>query len=445
MSKTLNIENLGTEAVVRTQEECSPVSADPAATPLTATQIVQARLDRVIAFQRFLARASALLASSLDYETTLRDVARLAVPELADWCAVNVIDEDSQVRRIVVAHKSPEKLAWAEALATRFPYNPDAPRGLSYVLRTGKSEFYPEITDEMLVGSAVDDEHLAIMRDLGLTAVMIVPMTARGRTLGAITFVAAESGHSYTADDLAAAEDLALGAAMAVDNARLYSAAQQEIKVRGQVETELQVLNHRLQEAIREANHRVLNNLQIVAALIDMQLMDRREMISAKELVRLAAQIDTLAAVHIELTGSLKEAVPERQEIISARSVLNMLLPKLQPNNARGHIEYHLDEVLLSSRRATSLGLVALELCSNVFRHGGGEGNLTLTLQGERVLFEVCDFGSGFPPDFDPASQPTTGMELILSLTRRDLCGEARFVNRLEGGAQVTITFPKKI
>lgn len=176
---------------------------------------------------KLLAEASTLLASSLDYETTLAQVASLAVPDLADWCAVDVIGDDKSIIWLAVAHADPAKIEWAKELQRRYPPNPDDERGVPGVLRTGKSELYPEIPDELLVAHARDEEHLRIMRKIGFTSAMVVPLTVRGRTFGAITFVTAESKRCYEAADLAFAEDLGRRAAVAIENARLYRDAQE--------------------------------------------------------------------------------------------------------------------------------------------------------------------------------------------------------------------------
>jgi PAS domain S-box-containing protein len=175
---------------------------------------------------RFLAEAGEVLASSLDYETTLAGVARLAVPRLAEWCSVYVVDGD-RPRRLAVAHADPAKEEWARELGRRYPPDPEDPRGVTGVMRSGRAELIPEITEDMLASGARDEDHLRILRGLGLTSVMVVPMAARGRTLGAITFATAESGRRYGPADLAMAEDLARRAALAVDNARLYGEAQE--------------------------------------------------------------------------------------------------------------------------------------------------------------------------------------------------------------------------
>jgi PAS domain S-box-containing protein len=170
----------------------------------------------------FLAEASRILSSSLDVDRTLRRLAELAVPQLADWCAVDILEEDGSIRQVAVAHVDPDKVQMARDLRRRYPPDPDAPTGLPAVIRSGKPEMYREITDELLVQSAQDEEQLALARELQLRSVIIVPLTARGRTLGALSMVAAESGRRYGERDLIFAVDLARRAGVAVDNARLY-------------------------------------------------------------------------------------------------------------------------------------------------------------------------------------------------------------------------------
>lgn len=172
--------------------------------------------------QRFLVEVGATFSSSLDYRTTLASVARLAVPRLADWCAVDIVEEDGSLERLAVEHEDPRKVQLAHELQERYPPDPEAPRGVQRVVRSGQSEFYPDITDEMIVAAARDAEHLRLMREIGFVSLMFVPLVARGRTLGVITLVSAESGRRYREADLELAEELARHAALAVDNARLY-------------------------------------------------------------------------------------------------------------------------------------------------------------------------------------------------------------------------------
>jgi PAS domain S-box-containing protein len=171
----------------------------------------------------FLAEASEALSSSLDYNKTLGKVARLAVPRLADWCSVDIVDEDGSFRQLAVAHVDPAKIRLARQFRKRYPPNPDDPTGLPAVVRTGRPELYPAIPQELIEAASPDDPKFRkIIRDLGLRSAMIVPLGTRGRTVGAITFVWAESPHNYGPEDLALAEDLARRAGQAVENARLY-------------------------------------------------------------------------------------------------------------------------------------------------------------------------------------------------------------------------------
>jgi PAS domain S-box-containing protein len=171
--------------------------------------------------QRFLVDAGAALAASLDYRSTLAAVAKLAVPRIADWARVDVI-EDGRLRTLAVEHVDPKKVELAFELVRRYPADPEAPQGPPLVLRTGRSELATEISDERLAELARDDFHLGLVRELGVQSYMCVPLVARGELLGVISLVAAESGRRYGPEDLALAEELARRAGIAVENARLY-------------------------------------------------------------------------------------------------------------------------------------------------------------------------------------------------------------------------------
>jgi PAS domain S-box-containing protein len=172
---------------------------------------------------RFLADASKSLAALVDYGSTMQKVARLAVPVFADWCAVDLLEPNGSLRRVAVAHADPCKVELAHELHRRHPPDPAAPQGVPHILRTGQPELISEVTDALLVETVKDEELLGMMRELGLKSYLGVPLLARGKAVGAITFVAAESGRRFDANDLAVAEELAHRAGIAMENARLYS------------------------------------------------------------------------------------------------------------------------------------------------------------------------------------------------------------------------------
>lgn len=190
-----------------------------------------------------LAEASRLLASSLDYPTTLNAIARAVVPILADWCVVDLANEGGPYEHLAIAHVDPERVAWAKELQEKYPPQLNADRGVGKVLRTGQPEFYPIVTNEMIETGSRSEEELRIIKMLGLKSVMIVPLTARGRTLGVISFITtSDSNRIYTDEDLQLAEDLARRAAIAVDNARLYSEAQLALEMHRSAEEKLATL-----------------------------------------------------------------------------------------------------------------------------------------------------------------------------------------------------------
>jgi serine phosphatase RsbU (regulator of sigma subunit)/PAS domain-containing protein len=173
--------------------------------------------------QRLLAEAGELLSSSLDYEQTLQQVARLAVPRLADWCGVTMPDEDGVLRSVAVAHVDPGKVAWARRLGERYPSDMSDEGGAAEVIRSGESQMFGPIPDEMIVEAAVDEEHLELLRGLQMRSVLIVPLSTGQETVGVLSLVAAESARVFDEDDRALAQELGRRAAIAVENARLYT------------------------------------------------------------------------------------------------------------------------------------------------------------------------------------------------------------------------------
>jgi PAS domain S-box-containing protein len=186
--------------------------------------------------QRFLVEAGAVLAASLNYRSTLAAVARLAVPRIADWARVDVI-EQGRLRTLAVEHVDPKKVELAFELARRYPERPDAEQGPPLVVRTGKSELATEISEERLAELAQDDFHLGLVRELGVQSYMCVPLVAHGEVLGVISLVAAESGRRYAPDDLALAEELARRAGTAIENAQLYREAEERAQAARVLET----------------------------------------------------------------------------------------------------------------------------------------------------------------------------------------------------------------
>ena len=176
--------------------------------------------------QAFLARASEILGASNAYEQTLQDVAMLFVPRFADWCTMDVAEADG-LRTLAVAHADAQKLEVAHRMIRRYPARGDERIGVPHVLRSGRSVLVEHVGDAEFVSASHDEEHLRVLRAGGFRSYICVPMMARGRALGTITFVSAETGRIFDRRDLAFAEDLGRRVAVAIDNSRLLREAQE--------------------------------------------------------------------------------------------------------------------------------------------------------------------------------------------------------------------------
>jgi PAS domain S-box-containing protein len=345
----------------------------------------------------FLAGATTLLSSSLEYEKTLEAVAHAAVPWVADWCGVDILFADGEVRRLAVAHVDPAKVEWARELSKRYPYDPKAPRGVPEVLRTGRAELYAEISDELLVAAAKDEEHLRIMRDIGFNSAMIVPLAAHGRTFGAITFVTAESGRRYGAEDLAFAEDLARRAALAVENARLYQQAQEANRIKDEF---LATLSHELRTPL--------------TAILGWASMLAAGSLDAQETARAIATIERNARAQCQIV----EDVLDVSRIITGKLRLEM-----RPVELRALVQDAVESVrpaaeakgvYLSTLLAPDAGEVTADpnrlqqvmwnLLSNAvkFTPAGGRVEVELRRDGVRTSLRVSDTGEGIAQEFLP-------------------------------------------
>jgi PAS domain S-box-containing protein len=203
----------------------SPVTDPDSGRVLYAVNVFEniTEVKRAQLAESFMAEASRVLASSMDYAETLAQIARLAVPRIADWCAVDVLDEHGEIERVAVHHSDPSRLQLAEQLDRGYRPAPEDPLGVPEVIRSGQARIYTDIDPDALAAYARDNEHLALLQAIEAKAVIIVPLAAPSRTLGAITLVSSDSLRRLTHNDLALAERLGRRAGTAVESARLYT------------------------------------------------------------------------------------------------------------------------------------------------------------------------------------------------------------------------------
>ncbi len=199
-------------------------------------------------------------------------------------------------------------------------------------------------------------------------------------------------------------------------------------------------LNTRLCEAMKETHHRVKNSLQMIAAMIDIRLMDSAPLVPAAELRQLGLHINSLAVVHELLTEQARQ--DGVGDYLSTKDLLERLLPVLEVLADARQIQFDIEDFRLSARQANALPLVTNELVSNALKHGRGEVCVTLKIVGNEAILEVTDDGPGFPADFDPRHAAHTGLELVERLSRWDLSGAIRYATAVSGGASVILTLP---
>ncbi len=225
-------------------------------------------------------------------------------------------------------------------------------------------------------------------------------------------------------------------------------ARQKQYEVRGLLEAaqtrqeEIHALNTRLRRSMRETHHRVKNNLQVISAMIEMQVLEHNaeKTVPLEEFERLKAHVHTLSIVHDLLTLNLKEE--ESAQFISTKAILEKLLPMLQRTAWKQSVRYFAEEVELTSKQCIALSLVLNELVSNSLKHGKKQAEVFFKVDEGSATLAVYDDGAGFPEDFNPKTAANTGLELVESLVHTDLQGTIQFSNQSQGGGKVVVTFP---
>ena len=418
-------------------------------------------LKRAETHQTFLASVSETLASSLDYEATLSHVVQRAVPALGDGCALDMLEPDGGLHRLAVAHVDPVRQEISRELARHCPPRLDDPGGPGAVIRTGKTELLAEVTDEMLVQYASDARHLELLRGTGVTSSLIVPLHARDRTFGALSFFYCRGGQPrasrhYGREEQQLAEDLGRRAALAVDNARLYREAQRAVQLRDEF---LSVASHELKTPLTPLNLKLTALSREIPRCCETeshaQELQRHVEMARRQLRKLSTLISALFDVSRISQGRLALELTETD----LGEVLGEVAAWFAPEAARmgsklwvegdPHVPGRWDRLRLEQ--------VVTNLLSNAIRYGAGRPiHARVEAVGDRARLVVRDEGIGISPEaqerifgkFERAvsERHYGGLGLGLYITRsivEAMGGSIRVESRPGEGSTFTVELPR--
>jgi PAS domain S-box-containing protein len=412
------------------RKDGSPMSVDYTVAPVAAATgslrtAVVSFMDitdrrRAQEIREFLSDATTALNSSLDYHETLATVARLAVPRLGDWCAVDIL-EDGRLQRLAVVHSDPGRVRLVEKLTAKRPPRLDAPAGSGYVVRTGRPQLIAEIPEDLLVASAEGDvELIQALQELGLRSLLAVPLKARDETIGAFVCVMAESGRRFGEQDLALAEDLATRASLAIENALLFSEAEE---ARDRAES----ADKAKSQFLAAMSHELRTPLNAIAGYAELLTVGVHGPITEKQrhaLERITRSQKTLLSLINDIlnfsklqAGYVQVAMEEVQMAPLLDSLDDWIEPQLRSKNLSYHYEPCASDLRVRGDRE-KIQQIMLNLLSNAVKFTPGGGRISVRCEtGEtEIRILVSDTGPGIPAEkvdeiFEPFVQIDRGVQ----------------------------------
>ena len=405
----------------------------------------------------FLANTTAMLSSSLDYRVALQRVAELTVPRLADFCSIELLQNDGQIERVAAAQSADQWPVLGERIWTFVPARESAENPVVKALRSGRTEWMPWATDEWMRTIAENPEHLELLKRAGPRSFVCVPIAFRGRVLGVLTFCfGPTSERIYTFTEVSVAQELASRCAVAVDNALLYA---ETIEARGEAEAAsrareefLATLSHELRTPMNTVS--ILVNLLRSGKLTEEKRAQSLETIDRNLRVQLRLLEDLLdtsriiaGKLRIELRPTLLGPSVDRA-LESVRQAIDdkKIVLVVEPSDAELEVRADPDR----------LQQVLVNVVGNAvkFTDAGRSIRVRVAREGSTAVIEVSDEGAGIRPEFLPyvfepfrqASASKDGLGLGLAISRRIVTlhgGEIRVASDGEGkGSTFTIVLP---
>jgi PAS domain S-box-containing protein len=417
--------------------------------------------------RKFLLRAVDELGSSLDYETTLSAVARLTIPVLADWCAVDIID-GARSKRVAMAHIDPTKIAAVEELERRYPADPEAKTGLPELLRSGQAQLLPEIPRELITAAALDEDHLRLIDALGLRSYMGVPLKSQGKTIGAITLAMAESHRIYSEKDLVFVQALADRASLAIENARLFREVEMARAATAAKLSDEAERRRQAEEAARFAEmfvgilgHDLRNPLNAVTMAARLLLRKSTGDITPVERILASAQrMSNMVGQLLDLTRSrLAGGIAVERKPIDLDTIVADVIDELRRVSPGRDIHWEKGSGEQAFVDPDRLAQVVSNLVGNALLHGDRSRPITVGLSASSsfIAFVVHNDGPPIPDHllpviFDPFRRTTVrdersqGLGLGLFITRQIVLahgGRIDVTSKAEAGTTFRVTLPR--
>lgn len=337
----------------------------------------------------YLSEAHKVLTSSLDYKKTLNRIASLAVPKIADWCMIELIDRNGELEQVALTHKDAARVKWAREFRKKYPSRLDDPSGVAEAIRTGKSAFFSHITDDMLVAAAINEDHLKALRSLGFSSIMLAPLFSDKSCIGCITFVSTETKRQYDQSDLAMADEIASRASLALQNAGLYKSAQEAIVLRDNF---ISMASHELKTPV--------TSLRIFTQVLQKQSRQSGDDATCKYLAKMDRQLSKLTDLIFNMLD-ISKMRDGQMELNKHRFSLDDMAKEIVESlqyGSNGHvisIQGSTGKIIYGDEER--IGQVLANLISNAVKYSPNADKVLvhLSTKDDSVVCRVEDFGIG--------------------------------------------------
>ena len=356
----------------------------------------------------FLTEVSTILASPLDYSETLANLANMITPDIADWCAIDEVEENGTIKRIVASHFDPNKIKWAYELAQKYPYDPNASSGLYEVIHNRKPQLYHDISQELLDSVAYNQEHLWLLHELRIRSAILIPLLSRDTTYGVLTLVLSDSGKLFDENDLEFAKELARRATLAIENAKLFKRMQDsntELELRvAQRTTELEAINKELEAFSYSVSHDLRAPLRSIDGFSNKILKDysnlfddqgkdyfNRVMNSSRHMGRLIDDLLKLARI---------SRIDMNMEEINLSAIAQSIVSELKESNPERIANISIQDNMIIAGDRNLISIALQNLLGNAWKYSKNKTETEIefsTIQKDgQIVYFIHDNGAGF-------------------------------------------------